>query len=121
MSPDSNDPKVGELGDLNCNGDEEFLGKDSHVLVLILDCSSHTISILSTLTGPDIESIDYNCCCYCAEEFATAGFRDKHELQCHLGPQLVVRLSTAEFQDTSSVSVQDEDRSGDTASQSRKG
>ncbi|VEN41218.1 unnamed protein product [Callosobruchus maculatus] len=51
--------------------------------------------------GPEIEiedDVDYNYCRYCAEEFESAKFRNKHEVQCHMGPQLQVQLSTAEFQ-----------------------
>nr|CAI5848661.1 unnamed protein product [Callosobruchus analis] len=44
------------------------------------------------------DDVDYNCCCYCAEQFKSAELRDKHEVQCHMGPQLQVLLPIAEFQ-----------------------
>nr|CAI5836154.1 unnamed protein product [Callosobruchus analis] len=47
---------------------------------------------------------DFKCCCYCAEEFDTAQIRDRHEVQCQMGPQLIIRLSTAKLKDFPAIS-----------------
>ncbi|CAH1956177.1 unnamed protein product [Acanthoscelides obtectus] len=50
----------------------------------------------------NIESFDYNCCCYCTDEFPSAEIRDKHEFHCPMGPQLTVRLLIANLNESQS-------------------
>ncbi|VEN54745.1 unnamed protein product [Callosobruchus maculatus] len=54
--------------------------------------------------------IDYNYCCYCAEECASSEIRDKHVVQCHMGPQLIVRLSASDVHDAASQNGPDDQR-----------
>ncbi|VEN34657.1 unnamed protein product [Callosobruchus maculatus] len=42
---------------------------------------------LNTADAADL--IDYTYCCYCPEKFGLAEIRDKHVVQCHMGPQLI--------------------------------
>ncbi|VEN57534.1 unnamed protein product [Callosobruchus maculatus] len=57
--------------------------------ITVADRDPHEMKM--NIEGQDAaDCIDNNSCCYCTEEFASAEIRDKHKVQCHMGPQLFV-------------------------------